>query len=275
MQSVVRPVRQKIGLISGSGKFPFLFAKAAKDKGFRVLSIAVKNNTDPGLSKFVDDIRWFKISEFRKIFEFLNKEDIKDVVMAGQIKPSTLFDKEIFSDEELRKLIIDLKDRRTDSIFGAIARKLIESGIKLLDSTIFLEDYLPKKGILTPVEPSKEIWDDINFGFHIAKEVARLDIGQVVVVRNKAIVAVESMEGTDATIRRAGTIASKGCVAVKVSKPNQDMRFDIPVVGLKTIKNLLKIKAKCLAFEAGKTLLIDKERCIKEARRHNLIIAAI
>lgn len=270
-----RPIRQKIGLISGSGKFPFLFAKAAKDKGFYVLSIAVRNNTNPGLRRFVDDIRWFKISEFRKILEFLNKEKITDVVMAGQIKPRTLFDKEIFHDEDLRKLIIDLEDRRTDSVFGAIAHKLIESGIKLLDSTIFLEDYLPKKGILTPVEPTRGIWDEINFGFNIAKEIARLDIGQTVVVKDKAIVAVESMEGTDATIRRAGSIANRGCVVVKVSKPNQDMRFDIPVVGLKTIKNLLRIKAKCLAFEAGKTLLIDKERCIREARRYNLIIAAI
>lgn len=268
-------MRQKIGLISGSGKFPFLFAKAAKDKGFYVLSIAIKNNTNPRLEKYVDRITWFKINEFRKIFEFLNNEAIENVVMAGQIQPHTLFDKEIFQDEELRKLIVDLEDRRADSIFGAIAHKLKESGIKLLDSTIFLEDYLPKKGILTPNEPTKETWDEINFGFQIAKEIARLDIGQTVAVKNKAIVAVESMEGTDVTIRRAGTIANGGCVVIKVSKPNQDMRFDIPVAGPRTIKNLLRIKAKCLAFEAGKTLLIDKERCIREAKKHNLIIVAI
>lgn len=268
-------MNERIGLISGSGKFPFLFAKAAKEKGFNVISIAIKNNTDPRIKKAVDDIIWFKINEFQKIFDFLNKEEIRNVAMAGKIQPRTLFDKEIFKDEELRKLIIDLEDRRTDSIFKAIANKLIDSGIRLLDSTMFLEDYLPKKGILTPSQPTKEIWDEINFGFQIAKEVARLDIGQTVVVKNKAIVAIEAMEGTDATIRRAGTIANKGCVVIKVSRPNQDMRFDIPVAGLRTIKNLLKIKAKCLAFEAERTLLIDKERCIKQAARHNLIIAAV
>jgi DUF1009 family protein len=268
-------MQKKIGLISGSGKFPFLFAKAAKAKGFNVLSIALRSNTDPRLGQFVDSIKWFKISEFRKIFDFLSQERIKDVAMAGQIHPRTLFDKEILQDDELRKLIVDLEDRRTDSIFRAIAHKLIDSGIRLLDSTIFLEDYLPKKGILTLAEPSGEVWDDINFGFQMAKEIARLDIGQTVVVKNKAIVAVESMEGTDVTIRRAGTIANRGCTVIKVSKPKQDMRFDIPVVGFRTIKNLLRIKARCLAIEAEKTLVIDREKCIKEANRNNLIMAAI
>jgi DUF1009 family protein len=274
MQSAVS-ITQKIGLISGSGKFPFLFAKAAKDKGLHVTSIAIKNNTDPRLKKYVDSIEWFKISEFRKIFDFLKNESIESVVMAGQIKPHTLFDKEIFKDEELRKLIIELEDRRADSIFGAIAEKLQNSGVKVLDSTIFLEDYLPKKGVLTSEEPTKETWDEINFGFQIAKEMGRLDIGQTVVVKHKAVVAVESMEGTDATIRRAGDIANGNCVVVKVSKPKQDKRFDIPVAGLCTIKNLVKIKAKCLAFEAGKTLLIDKEKCIELANKHKIIIAAV
>ncbi len=271
----VKPIKQKIGLISGSGKFPFLFASAAKNKGFSVYSIAIKNNTDPRLKKYVDHIIWFKISEFKKIFEFLSNEMIENVVMAGQIKPHTLFDKEILQDEELRKLIVDLEDRRADSIFGGIALKLKEAGIKLLDSTIFLEGYLPKKGVLTATEPDEKIWDEINFGFEIAKEIGRLDIGQTVVVKNKAVVAVESMEGTDATIRRAGIIANSGCVVVKVSKPKQDMRFDIPVAGLRTIKNLVRIKAKCLAFESEKTLLIDREKCIKEANRHKIIIVAV
>ncbi|MFC1709455.1 LpxI family protein [Candidatus Omnitrophota bacterium] len=270
-----KTIKQKIGLISGSGKFPFLFAKAARKKGYDVTSIAIRNNTDSRLKRYVDHIKWFKISEFRKIFEFLNNESIENVVMAGQIKPHTLFNKEIFQDEELRKLIVDLEDRRADSIFSAIALKLKEAGVKLLDSTIFLEDYLPKKGILTCGEPSSEIWEEINFGFQIAKEMGRLDIGQTVVVKSKAIVAVESMEGTDATIRRAGNIANSGCVVIKVSKPKQDMRFDIPVAGPRTIKNLIRIRAKCLAFESGKTLLIDRERCVKEANRHKIAIVAV
>jgi DUF1009 family protein len=138
-----------------------------------------------------------------------------------------------------------------------------------------LEDYLPKKGVLTAVEPNKETWDEIDFGFQIAKEMGRLDIGQTVVVKSKAVVAVESMEGTDATIRRAGAIANGGCVVIKVSKPKQDKRFDIPVAGPRTIENLIKIRAKCLAFEAGKTLLIDKEECIRKANKHRIIIVAV
>ncbi|MDD5292287.1 MAG: UDP-2,3-diacylglucosamine diphosphatase LpxI [Candidatus Omnitrophica bacterium] len=267
--------QQKIGLISGSGKFPFMFAKAAKEKGFYIVSIAIQGNTDGRLKRFVDEIKWFKISEFRKILDFLKEKQIDSVVMAGQIKPRTLFNKEILRDEELRNLIVDLEDRRADSVFGAIAEKIKESGIDLLDSTILLKEHLPEKGVLTPQEPTEEIWDSINFGFQMAKEIARLDIGQIVVVKNKTVVAVESMEGTDATILRAGSIANRGCIAVKVSKPNQDMRFDIPVVGLRTIKNLIRIKASCLAFEAGKTLFIDREKCIKKARRNNLIVVAV
>jgi len=266
---------QTIGLISGSGKFPFLFAKEARKKGYRVLSIAIKGNTNPRLKKFVDEIKWFKINGFRNMFDFLKEKGITNVIMAGQIKPRTLFHKDILQDEELRSLIVGLEDRRADSVLGAIANKISEAGMHLLDSTIFLEGYLPKKGTLTQEEPTEEIWNDINFGFQMAKEIARLDIGQVVAVKNKAVVAVESMEGTDVTILRAGKIASRGCVVVKVSKPNQDMRFDIPVVGLRTIKNLIKIKARCLAFEAQKTLFIDREKCIEKAKRNNLIVVAV
>lgn len=134
---------------------------------------------------------------------------------------------------------------------------------------------MPKKGVLTQNEPAQKMWDDVNFGFQMAKEIARLDIGQTVVVKDKAVVAVESLEGTDAAIRRAGSIVPRGCVVVKVSKPKQDKRFDIPVVGLRTIKNLVRIKASCLAFESGRTLLIDREECIKQAMRHHIVIAAV
>ena len=268
-------LKQRIGLISGNGKFPFLFAKAARRKGYSVLGIAIKGNTSPRIKKYVDEMKWFKISEFRRMFEFLKANDIKSVIMAGQIKPCTLFGKDIFHDEELRSLIVNLEDRRADSVLGAIAEKINDYGINLLDSTIFLEDYLPVRGVLTVDEPSREIWDDINFGFQMAKEIGRLDIGQTVVVKNKTVVSVEAIEGTDATILRAGRIASRGCVVVKVSKPNQDMRFDIPVVGLRTIKNLVKIKARCLAFEAGKTLFIDKEKSIAKAKRNHLIVVAV
>ena len=266
---------KKIGLISGSGKFPCLFAKAAKERGLCVVAIAVKNNTNPNLRRFVDNMQWFRIDEFQKMVYFLNKNKIKNVVMAGQIDPSTLYDKNIMKDEQLKNLLLRIEDRRADSIFKAIADMLGALGITLMDSTIFLKDFLPKEEILTKSKPTKEIWENIWFGFQMAKKIGGLDIGQTVVVKQKTIVAVEAIEGTDRTILRAGKIANGGCVIVKVSKPNQDKRFDIPVIGLKTVENSIKIKAKCLAFEAKKTLLFDKEKCIKLAQKSNLVIVAI
>jgi len=266
---------KSIGLISGSGKFPFFFAKAAKERGFYVSAIAIKGNTNPQLKRFVDSIRWFGIDEFKKILLFLKDEDINDVVMAGKINPSVLYQKNITRDAELKKMFLEIKDRRADSIFKAIADILTASGLRLLDSTIFLKDFLAKKEFLTKDKPTEAMWEDIRFGFQIAKKIAGLDVGQTIVVKQKTIVAVEAMEGTDSTIIRAGKIANNGCVVVKVSKPNQDMRFDIPVVGLNTIRNLVKIRAACLAIEAEKTLLFDKDKCVNLAEKNGVVILAI
>jgi len=266
---------EKIGLIAGNRKFPIIFCEAAKKRGYYIVAVAIKGDANPGLKKYVDKIYWLGLNEFRRLFKIFKAEDVTKIVMAGQINPQRLFSKEIEKDAELRDLLASIKDKKADTIFGAIAQKLNGFGFELLDSTTFIEDYLPKKGILTKKEPDFSEWEDIYFGLDLAKEIAYLDVGQTVAVKKKAVVAVEALEGTDNLIRRAGRIAGAGIVVVKVSKPQQDMRFDIPVVGLNTLKNLIKIKARCLAIEAGKTLFIDKEPSIALADKKGIVIVAV
>ncbi len=265
----------KIGLIAGNRKFPLLVASAAKKKGYAIVAVAVKGDTSPQLKKKVDKIYWLGLSEFSRMFEIFKKEGISKVIMAGQISPRRLFSGEITKDAGLKKLLEGIKDKKADTIFGAIAQKLSESGVELLSSTTFLEDYMPEKCSLTKHAPDFSLWEDIYFGLHLAKAIAYLDIGQTVAVKDKAIVAVEALEGTDNLIKRAGRITGGGATVVKVSKPMQDLRFDIPVVGLNTVKNLIKTDAACLAIEAGKTLFIDKEQSLKLANKKRLAIVAV
>ncbi|MFA5093149.1 MAG: UDP-2,3-diacylglucosamine diphosphatase LpxI [Candidatus Omnitrophota bacterium] len=266
---------KKIGLIAGNRKFPLLFAASARKKGCQIVAIAIKGDTSPKLKKLVDKIHWLGLAEFSKMFDLLKAENVDGVIMAGQVSPHRLFSKEIHKSQELKEILQSLKDKKTDTLFGAVAKKLEAAGLTLLDSTLFVEEYLPKKGTLTKKEPDFDTWEDIYFGLTLAKAVASLDIGQTVAVKEKAIVAVEAFEGTDKLIRRAGRIGRGKIVIVKVSKPNQDMRFDIPVIGLNTIKNLIKAKAKGLAFEAGKTLFIDQAESIKLADKKGIAIVAV
>jgi UDP-2,3-diacylglucosamine hydrolase len=266
---------EKIGLIAGNRKFPLLFAASARKKGYKIIAIAIRGDTSLKLKKLVDKIYWLKLSEFGKMFDIFKAESIKSVVMAGQVSPRRLFSKEINKSVELKQILASLKDKKADTLFGAVAQRLAAAGFTLLDSTTFIEEYLPKKGTLTKEEPDFDTWENVYFGLSLAKAVANLDIGQTVAVKSKAIVAVEAFEGTDNLIRRAGKIGCGGIVIVKVSKPKQDMRFDIPVVGLNSIKNLVAAKAKCLAFEAGKTLFIDREESIRLADRKGIAIVAV
>jgi hypothetical protein len=266
---------EKIGLIAGNRRFPIIFSEAAKKRNYSVVAVAIKGDTSSKLKRFVDKIYWIGLNEFHKMFEIFKAEGVTKVVMAGQISPHHLFSKETDKNQELKSLLTDMQDKKADTIFGAIAEKLKDSGFQLLDSVTFIEDLLPKKGTLTKREPDFKEWEDIYFGFDLAKEIAYLDIGQTVAVKAKAIVAVEALEGTDNLIRRAGRIARDGMAIVKVSKPKQDMRFDIPVVGLNTIKNLIRAKGVCLAVEAGKTLFIDKEQSVQLADNKGIAIVAI
>lgn len=262
-------------MIAGNRKLPLIVAKAMKKGNFYIVAIAIRGDTTGRLKKLVDKIYWLGLNEFRRMFEIFKKEGVTKVIMAGQITPTRLFSKELNKDKEIKNLLASIKDKKTDTIFGAIADKLKESGLELLDSTIFIKDFLPKKGILTKRQLDFSGWEDVYFGLELAKEIAYLDIGQTVAVKHKAIVAVEALEGTDNLIKRAGKISRGGITVVKVSKPRQDMRFDIPVAGLNTIKNLIKAGARCLAIEADKTLFIDKEKSIELADKKGICIVAV
>lgn len=266
---------ERLGLIAGNRRFPILFAQEARKKGLHIVAVGIKGETSRALARYVNTLHWLRLRDFNKMFEVFEASGIKRVVMAGQISPYRLFSKEVARSETLKGLIDAMQDRKANTIFLAIAEQLKEHGLELIDSTTFLDGFLPAQGVLTGRKPTSKEWDDINFGMHLAKEVARLDIGQTVAVKYKAIVAVEGLEGTDNLIKRAGSLARGGITVVKVSRPSQDMRFDIPVVGLNTVKTLIKAGARCLAIEAKKTLFIDKEPSVKLADRKGLCIVAV
>ena len=266
---------KKIGLIAGNRKFPIIFSQKAKQAGYYIVTIAIRGDTSRRLKDFVDKIYWIRVEEFKKIFEIFKQEQIVEIVMAGQVNPRNLFNKRVMDNPDIKMLLENIKDKKADTVFGAIADRLEDSGFKLLDSTFLIKDFLPPKGILTKRQPDFREWQDIYFGLDIAKKVGLLDIGQTVGIKNRAVVAVEALEGTDALIRRVGRIARKGAVIVKVSKPYQDMRFDIPVIGLNTIKNLIRAGVFCLAVEAARALFIDREDAVSLADRKGISIVAI
>lgn len=266
---------EKIGLIAGNRKFPLLFCESAKRKGFSIVVIAIKGETSPRIKKLADKVYWLRLSDFRRLFEIFKAEGVKKVTMAGQISPARLFSKEVAGSSDIQEILSSILNKKADTIFGAIADKLNKEGLELIDSTIFVKDFLPKKGVLTSNQPDLKTWEDVHFGFELAKAVGALDIGQTVAVKAKAIVAVEALEGTDNLIRRAGKITRGGITVVKVAKPKQDMRFDIPVIGLKTIKSLVRAGAKCLAIEADKTLFIDYQDAVRLAENKGIAIVSL
>jgi len=265
---------QKIGLIAGEGKFPIIFAKNAKEKGIEIVAVGIEGKTKEELNKYVDELLLVKLGELSKLIAFLKQNSINQLVMAGKIPKIHLFDKNIALDRELKSLLDSVEDRKDDSLLKGVAKYLEKMGMTLLDSTIFLKDNLPEKGILTKRHPTDKEYENIEFGRSIAKRIAELDIGQTVVVKDKAVLAVEAIEHTDETIRRGGRLGNGDVIVVKVSRPKQDMRFDVPVVGLDTIKSLKQAKAKVLAVESKKTLFIDKSEIIEEADKSGISIIA-
>ncbi|MCK5306909.1 MAG: UDP-2,3-diacylglucosamine diphosphatase LpxI [Candidatus Omnitrophica bacterium] len=263
-----------LGLIAGNGRFPIAAAVSAKKRGIKITAVAFIGETSKSLEKLVEKIFWIRIGELAKLFEIFERENIKEAIMAGQIRPIHLFKPWIKKDAALKSFLRRVRDRRGDSLLESIAEELSKKGIKLLDSSFLLSESLAEEGELTARVPTADEWENIKFGKIIVKEIAGLGIGQTIIVKNKAILAVEAIEGTDKAIRRAVRLGGSGAIVVKASRPNHDMRFDIPVIGLKTLKVLKKAKIKVLAVEAGKTLLIDKQKFLKEADRLNISIIA-
>jgi UDP-2,3-diacylglucosamine hydrolase len=278
----------KLGLIAGNGRFPFLLLDAARAQGFSVVVAAIREETDEEIDHraAVDEkitVHWLSLGELSKLIETFRDAGVKQAVMAGQVKHKQIFSS-IRPDWRLAKLLLNLSTRSTDALLGAVAKVLGDEGIELMSSTAFLEPLLAAEGVLTDRSPSDDERKDIEYGLNVAKAVAGFDIGQTVVVAAQACVAVEAMEGTDATIERAGKLMEsldgdastleRRLTVVKVAKPNQDMRFDVPVIGVATIEAMIQAGASCLSVEAGRTLLFDREGIVGLANQAGIAIIA-
>jgi DUF1009 family protein len=268
---------ETIGLIAGSGRFPFLVLEEAKRRGIPVVTIAVKGEADPRIEGAADELYWVSLGELGRCTRHLKEGGAHRAIMAGRVEHTRVFGL-IRPDPLLFKVLSRLKTRNTDAILKAVADVLAEEGIHLIDSTTFLTALITTEGRLGKRSPTREEKDNIAFGFRMAKELARLDIGQTVVIKEKAVVAVEAMEGTDETIRRAGRIVGSspgGLTVVKVARPSQDMRFDVPVVGPRTIETMSRTGASALALEAGKSLLLEREKLLQQADDNGICVYGI
>ena len=264
----------KIGLIAGNGTFPVAFARAAKEKGMQVIAVAHEGETLPELARWVDAIYWIKVGQLGKLISIFKEQHVHDVLMAGGIKKTRLF-KGGMPDLRAAAVLAKMLYKKDDSILRAVAAELESEGITVRESTLYLDNLLAPAGVLAGRKPSKDEQKDIEFGWEMAKEIGRLDIGQTVVVKNQAVLAVEAIEGTDEAIRRGGSLCGQGAVVVKICKPNQDLRFDLPAIGMQTIKTMQEVKAFCLAVEAGKTIIFEREAVMAEADRAGIAIVTL
>ena len=283
----------KLGLIAGNGRFPFLLLEAARARGFAVTVAAIREETDPEIDHraAIDgeiSVTWLSLGELSRLIETFHKEGVTMAVMAGQVKHKQIFSS-IRPDWRLAKLLLNLRTRNTDMLLGAVAKVLADEGIELISSTAFLEPLLAEEGVLTARAPDEEERKDIEYGLGVARAVAGFDIGQTVVVAAQACVAVEAMEGTDAAIVRGGELMRsleengpgdastlhRRLTVVKVAKPKQDMRFDVPVIGVQTLEAMKAAGATCLSVEAGRTLLFDKEALLSRANQESVAIVAV
>ena len=266
--------KEALGLIAGGGVFPLMVADAARDKGLRVVAVAHEGETDPLLAEKVDEIAWIKLGQLGHLLKVLKKAGVTKTVMAGTINKKKMFEN-VRPDLRGLTLMSKLAIFHDDDILRAVAGELQREGIHIVSSAEHLPELLAPRGNLTRRKPNQEEREDVEFGWKIAKELGRLDIGQCVVVRRKTVLAMEAIEGTNETILRGGKLAKEKAVVVKVSKPNQDMRFDVPAVGPDTIEVMAQVKASVLAIEAGKTLIFDKLAMISYADRSRIVIVSL
>jgi DUF1009 family protein len=264
---------EKIGLIAGGGRFPLLVAESARSRGIQVVAVAHKGETLAELDDKVDEITWIGLGQFGQLIKAFKSRGVARVLMAGTITKPKMFAK-VRPDLKGLAVMGKLAIFHDDQILRAVARELEKEGITVVSSTAYLPELLAPSGCLTKRRPTKEEGDDIDFGLMVAKELGRLDIGHCVVVRRKAVLAVEAVEGTDRTIQRGGELAKEGAVVVKVSKPNQDLRFDLPAVGVHTIEVMASVHAAALAIEAGKTIIFDKKEMIQLADSNHIAIVS-
>lgn len=260
-----------LGIIAGNGIYPRLLAEAARAAGVKRIAVAAfTGETDPGLAQHVDVVEWMRVGQLSRLLKFFQAESVRQAIMAGQIAPKNLFD--LRPDWKALLMLARLKQRNAETIFSAIGDELSRIGVELLPATSFLEQDLAIAGLMAGPELSRREEEDVELGWKTAKEMARLDVGQTVLVKNGTILAVEGFEGTDEAIRRGGALAREGAIMIKVSKPNQDMRFDVPVIGTATISVAAEAKVRVIALEAGRTLLLEREALVERARSAGISI---
>lgn len=262
-------------MIAGKGRFPLLFAQQARARGYRVVTCGIEKEADPILVQVSDAFEWVKIGELKKLVKTFRAAGVHEAVMAGKVEKVRLLQENVRPDLDMIGVLMKLKDHKDDSLLGGIADYLHHNGIDLMDSTWLMDDFLPGSGPLGKKKCSKEDFENVNFGFKIAKHIAAEDIGQTVVVKNKTAVAVESVEGTDQAILRGGHLGGGDVVVVKVAKPKQDMRFDVPAVGLTTLESLISAKARVFAFEAKKTLFLDFDLFMERANKAGIALYGV
>jgi DUF1009 family protein len=262
---------QILGIIAGNGVYPRLLADAARKAGVKkIIAAAFTSETDPALEQHVDVLEWMRVGQLNRLLKFFRVQDIHHAIMAGQIAPKNLFG--LRPDWKALMLLGKLKRRNAESIFAAIAHELANVDVDLLPATTFLEDSLAPSGLIAGPKLSPQEEADVDLGWKTAKEIARLDIGQTIIVKNGTVVAVEALEGTNDAIRRGGALARSGAVMVKVAKPSQDMRFDVPVIGLETIRIAVEARLRVIAVEVGKTLLLERDAIVDLANRSKISI---
>lgn len=263
-----------LGIIAGSGAYPRQVAQSARRAGVtKIVGVAFTNETDPALAQEVDALEWLRVGQLGRLLSFFKSNGIRHAMMAGQIAPKNLFD--VRPDVKTLLLLARLERRNAETIFGAIADELGGVGVELLPATTFLDDAVAQAGLIAGRALNRREEADVRYGFEIAKEVSRLDIGQTVVVKDGTVVAVEAFEGTNDAIKRGGALAGKGGVLVKVSKPNQDMRFDVPVIGAHTVEIAAAAQVRVIAVEAGRTLLLEKDQLIAAANRARVTLVGV
>jgi len=262
-----------LGIIAGNGVYPRLLANAARKAGVEtIVAAAFTDETDPVLEQHVDVLEWMRVGQLGRLLKFFRSQEIHHGIMAGQIAPKNLFD--LRPDLKALMLLGKMKERNAESIFAAIANELAKINVDLLPATTFVEDSLARSGLIAGPKLSPRQEHDVELGWNVAKEIARLDIGQTIVIKNGTIVAVEALEGTNQAIKRGGTLAREGAVMVKVSKANQDMRFDVPVIGVETVRIAAEFGVRVVAIEAGRTLLLERDAVIALANSLNVSIVA-
>lgn len=274
-QSATHNLPSRYGLIAGNGRFPFLVLDGARRAGVDMAVAAISEETDPQLVELANCIEWISVGHLGKLIKFFKRQSVTHAIMAGQVKHVQIFSLNALPDWRMAKMLARLKRRNTDALLGAVADELASEGITLVDSTTFLQPLLARAGTLTKRAPNKNELADIEYGLHIANELARLDLGQTIVVKNQAVVALEAMEGTDATIRRAAELVrGRPLTVIKVAKPKQDMRFDVPVIGLQTIETLKACHVTAMSLTADKTLIFDRAETLASADRHKIALLA-